>query len=102
MANDFTDPFVEFRGPLPREHIDIIDVIAQVTPGATRVSIVRDWIAERIDLEIKKATVIERVRRGNGVGVEVSRRPSGVETDINQTRELLNEIEKLVARGKGK
>ncbi len=32
------DPFVELRGEVLREHVDVMDAVAQATPGASRMT----------------------------------------------------------------
>lgn len=71
------DPFVELRGEVLREHVDIIDAVAQATPGATRTSVLRQIIAEWVDRELHRASLVTRVARGNGSGPEADRNPTG-------------------------
>jgi len=80
MADKYSEPFVEFRGDFLREHMDIIDAVAQATPGANRASVVRSIVAAWCDQKITEATLIERVRRGNGNGVAGTGQPSGSST----------------------
>jgi hypothetical protein len=71
------DPFVELRGEILREHIDVIDAVAQATPGASRMSVLRQIIAEWVERETHRATLVCRVAQGNGTTPESDRRPNG-------------------------
>jgi hypothetical protein len=64
MAAD--DPYVELRGEFLREHVDVIDAIAQCRPGSSRMSILRDIVAAWVEQRVHEASVITRVHRGNG------------------------------------
>jgi hypothetical protein len=76
-----SDPFCELRGDILREHMDVIDAVVQATPGANRMSVVRQILAEWVDRKCHEATLIQRVRRGNGSAVEAGRNPSGVRAE---------------------
>lgn len=60
------DPFVELRGDVLREHVDIIDAIVQATPGASRVSVLRQIVAEWAEREVHKSSLVMRIWSGNG------------------------------------
>ena len=74
MAND---PFVELRGDFLRDHVDVIDAVVQATPGASRMSILREIVGTWVDQKVHEASLIARVRRHNGTDVEADRRRSG-------------------------
>lgn len=71
------DPFVELRGEILREHIDVIDAVVQATPGASRMSVLREIIGEWVDHECHRAMLVTRVRRGNGTVTESGRSRTG-------------------------
>lgn len=64
------DHLVELRGEVDRKHIDVIDAVVQATPGATRMSVVRDILNEWTARKIHESTLIQRVadtqRKRNG------------------------------------
>ena len=72
-----SDPFVEVRGDVLREHVDIIDAVAHAIPGASRTSVLREIIAEWCEREIHRSTLVQRVARGNGNVPEVDRKRGG-------------------------
>lgn len=76
-----TDPFVELRGEILREHMDVVDAVVQATPGASRMSIVRTIVAEWVERKCHEASLIQRVRRGNGNGPETDRNRNGRGTE---------------------
>jgi len=71
------DPFVELRGDVLREHVDVMDAVAQATPGASRMSVLREIITEWYSRKLHEHTLIERVRRGNGNEPEAERNRGG-------------------------
>lgn len=71
------DPFVELRGDFLREHIDVIDAVVQATPGASRMSVLREIVGAWVDQKVHEASLIHRVRRGNGSEAESERNRSG-------------------------
>jgi len=71
------DPFVELRGEVLREHVDVIDAVVQATPGASRMSILREIVAAWCDQKCHEATLINRVRAGNGSAPEPDRSRGG-------------------------
>lgn len=71
------DPFVELRGEVLREHVDVIDAVVQATPGASRMSVLREIVGAWVDQKCHEASLIERVRRGNGNGPEANRSRAG-------------------------
>ena len=72
-----TDPFVELRGEILREHVDVIDAVVQATPGASRMSIVREIVGAWCDQKCHEASLIQRVRRSNGNAAESDRSCTG-------------------------
>lgn len=72
-----SDHLVELRGEVPRELMDVIDAVVQATPGASRMSVVRQILAEWVERKVHEATLIQRVRRGNGSGAEPGRSRAG-------------------------
>lgn len=61
------DPdFVDLRGTLPRWQIDVLDAVIKATPGESRISLVRQIVGKWCKAEIHKATLIQRLTRGNG------------------------------------
>lgn len=71
------DPFVELRGEVLREHVDVMDAVAQATPGASRMSVLREILADWYARKLHEHTLIERVRRGNGSASESERNRGG-------------------------
>jgi len=71
------DPFVELRGDVLREHVDIMDAVAQATPGASRMSVLRVIIEEWCEREIHRSTLVQRVARCNGNAAESGRNRDG-------------------------
>lgn len=72
-----TEPFVELRGEILREHVDVIDAVVQATPGASRMSLLRQIIAEWVEHECHRAMLVQRVRRSNGSEPESNRNRTG-------------------------
>lgn len=72
-----SDPFVELRGEVLREHVDVLDAVAMATPGANRMTILRAVLAEWVDRKRHEAMLIQRVSPGNGSAPEVGRNRSG-------------------------
>lgn len=60
------DPFVEVRGDLP-----------QATPGASRMTVLRQIVAEWCERKKHESILIQRVTHGNGSRAASQRRPSG-------------------------
>lgn len=60
-----SDPYIELRGEIAREHMDVLDAVVQATPGASRMALVRQIIGEWVDRKTHEASLIQRVRRGN-------------------------------------
>lgn len=73
------DPFVELRGDVLQEHVDVLDAVAQASPGANRMTVLRDILAEWCEREIHRATVVLRVSRGKGSAGETRRSRFGAE-----------------------
>lgn len=71
------DPFIELRGEILREHIDVIDAVVQATPGASRMSVLREIVGAWVDQKCHEATLIHRVRRSNGDAPESDRSRTG-------------------------
>ena len=65
---------VELRGEISSDDIAVIDAVVQATPGANRMSIVRNIIGEWVERKCHEATLIQRVRRGNGNTPESDRK----------------------------
>lgn len=72
------DPFIEVRGEMPRDYIDVIDAVVQATPGASRMSVMREIVGQWVDRKVHEASLIQRVRRGNGNEAESDRSRAGV------------------------
>lgn len=73
-----SDPFVELRGDILREHVDVMDAVAQAIPGANRTTVLREIIAEWVGHEKHRAMLVNRVTRGNGSAPEADRNRTGV------------------------
>lgn len=71
------DPFVELRGEILREHIDVIDAVVQATPGASRMSVLREIIGSWVEQKCHEASLIHRVRGPNGNAPESQRNRGG-------------------------
>lgn len=71
------DPFVELRGEVLREHVDVIDAVVQATPGASRMSLLREIVAAWVEQKCHEATLIQRVRGSNGNAPESDRNRTG-------------------------
>lgn len=69
--------FVELRGDVPRADADVMDAIVHATPGASRMSLLRDIVAAWAKQERMKAMMVMRVCGGNGTGPELDRNRSG-------------------------
>lgn len=72
-----SDPYIELRGEIQREYMDVIDAVVQATPGASRMSVVREIVGEWVDRKIHEFSLIQRVRRGNGNAPESDRSWTG-------------------------
>jgi hypothetical protein len=81
-----TDPFVEVRGDIPREHVDVMDAVVQATPGASRMSVLREIIAEWVGHEKHRAMLVTRVMQGNGITAELDRNAGGVGAELERNR----------------
>jgi len=71
------DPFIELRGDVLREHVDVIDAVVQATPGASRMSVLREIVAQWVDREVHRSSVLMRVWNGNGNAPESDRSRTG-------------------------
>lgn len=71
------EPFIELRGEVLREHVDVIDAVVQATPGASRMSVLREILEAWVDQKVHEASLIQRVRRGNGTEPESGRSRGG-------------------------
>ena len=71
------DPFIEVRGEILREHIDVIDAVVQATPGASRMSVLRQIVAQWVDQKVHEASLIHRVAGSNGSAPEAHRSRNG-------------------------
>ena len=69
--------FVELRGDVARADIDVMDAVVQATPGASRMSLLREIMGEWARRERMKAIMVMRVSGGNGTGPELDRNRSG-------------------------
>lgn len=59
------DAIVEVRGGLPREVVEVIDAVA-IAERADRMQIIRRVMAEWANAKVHEASLIMRVRNGNG------------------------------------
>lgn len=71
------DPFIEVRGEILREHIDVIDAVVQATPGASRMSVLRQIVQAWVDQKVHEASLIHRVAGSNGGAQESGRSRTG-------------------------
>lgn len=71
------DPFVELRGEILREHVDVIDAVAQATPGASRMSVLREIVEAWVGQKLHESMLIQRVTSGNGTAPESGRNRAG-------------------------
>lgn len=71
------DHLIEVRGEMPRELIDVIDAVVQATPGASRMSELREIVGAWVDQKVHEASLIQRVRRSNGNEPESGRSRGG-------------------------
>jgi hypothetical protein len=74
------DALVEIRGEIPREHVDVIDAVAMATPGASRMSVLREIVAQWCERELHRATMVYRVAGCNGSLPEARRSLTGSAT----------------------
>lgn len=65
---------IELRGEIDADHIAVIDAVVQATPGASRVSVVRQIISEWVARKSHEATLIQRVMRGKGIDTAPERK----------------------------
>lgn len=68
---------MELRADFAREDIDVLDAVAHATPGANRVSILRQILSEWAERKRHEASLILRVSGGNGRGGEMQRSGKG-------------------------
>ena len=71
------DPFVELRGEIPAEYMEIIDAVVQATPGSNRMKVVREILGNWVDQKAHEATLIQNVRGANGSRPEARRNAGG-------------------------
>lgn len=71
------EPFVELRGDILREHIDVIDAVVHATPGASRMSVLREIVTAWVEHKCHEAMLVERVRHANGIAPESQRSRAG-------------------------
>lgn len=72
------DPLIELRGEILREHMDVIDAVVQATPGANRMTVVREMVREWVEHEKHRAMLVTRVTNGHGSAPEPERSRTGV------------------------
>ncbi|MEW6169349.1 MAG: hypothetical protein AB1651_16895 [Pseudomonadota bacterium] len=72
-----SDPFVELLGEVLREHVDVLDAVAMATPGANRMTILRQVLGEWVERKRHEAMLIARVSPGNGNAPEAGRNRAG-------------------------
>lgn len=72
-----SDPYVEIRGEFDREHVDVLDAVAQARPGASRTSILREVLADWVAAKKHEASLIHRVTRDHGIRPELGRQRVG-------------------------
>jgi len=80
------DPFVELRGEFLREHVDVLDAVAQAMPGQSRVSLLRQILGEWVEREVHRSSVVMRVWHGNGNGPESDRSCTGCSSELARVR----------------
>lgn len=78
------DPFIELRGDVLREHVDVIDAVVQATPGASRMSVLREIVSEWVEREVHRSSVVMRVWGSNGNAPESERSRSGVGPEVGR------------------
>ncbi len=71
-----TDPFVELRGEILRDHVDVIDAVA-TAKGSNRMAVLRAIVADWVDRKTHEAMLIQRVTKGNGTAPESDRNRAG-------------------------
>lgn len=81
-----SDPFIELRGEVLREHVDVIDAVVQATPGASRMSVLREIVAEWVEREVHRSSVVMRVWGSNGNAPEFGRSQTGNVTAAGRGR----------------
>lgn len=69
--------FVELRGDVARADIDVMDAVVQATPGASRMSLLREIMGEWARRERMKAIMVMRVSGANGNEPELPRSRGG-------------------------
>jgi hypothetical protein len=60
------DELVELRGEVPAEVVAVIDAVVQATPGANRMTVVRDVLKKWADQKVHEATLVTRLSKGYG------------------------------------
>lgn len=60
------DQLVELRGEIDAATVAVIDAVVQATPGANRMSVVREVLDKWAQQERHRAMLIVRVTRGKG------------------------------------
>ena len=68
-----TPDLIEIRGEIDRELVDVIDAIASAE-HSNRMSVLRQWIRDRAETELHRATLIVRVAGNNGRRTEPERK----------------------------
>jgi hypothetical protein len=71
------DPYLEVRGDFPREHVEILDVYAQHTPGSSRIDVLRKIVAEWVAREVHRASLVHVAAARNGLAPGSRRRTDG-------------------------
>ena len=61
-----SEPYIEVRGEFDREHVDVLDAVAQARPGQSRTSILREILADWVAAKKHEASLIHRVTRDHG------------------------------------
>lgn len=55
------DHLIELRGEVQRDTMDVVDAVVQATPGASRMSVVREILANWAEQKIHESTLVQRV-----------------------------------------
>lgn len=72
-----TNPFVELRGEVDGDDVAIMDAVAQATPGASRMSLLREIIRDWADRERHRSRLVQNACRSNGSEGEADRNRTG-------------------------
>jgi hypothetical protein len=64
------DELVELRGDVPSEVVAVIDAVVQATPGANRMSVVRDVLSAWSRQKVHEATLVHRLAKAHGIAAE--------------------------------